>query len=54
MKTDSFVLTVNTKHFIKDLKNLDDLFDFSSFTKNRELFNKNKKMIRKFKTETTK
>ena len=52
MDTDSFVLSVNTKDVIKDLKNL---FDFSNLDKNHGLFNnKNKKVIGKFKKETPK
>ena len=44
MDTDSFVLTVETKHIIQDLINLEDKFDFSHLEKNHELFsNKNKK-----------
>ena len=55
MDTDSFVLSVNTKDIIKDLKNLEDIFDFSNLDKNIELFsNKNKKVIGKFKIETPK
>ena len=55
MDADSFVLNVNTKDIIKDLKNLEDLFDFSNLDKNHELFsNKNKKVIGKFKIETPK
>ena len=55
MDTDSFVLSVNTKKIIKDLRNLEDIFDFSNLDKNHELFsNKNKKVIGKFKTETPK
>ena len=55
MDTDSFVLSVNTKDIIKDLKNLEDMFDFSNLEKNHELFsNKNKKIIGKFKIETPK
>ena len=46
MDTDNFVLNVNTKDIIKDLKNLEDIFDFSNLDKNHELFsNKNKKVI---------
>ena len=53
--TDSFVLSVNTKDVIKDLKNLEDLFDFSNLDKNHEIFsNKNKKVLGKFKIETPK
>ena len=55
MDTDSFVLSMNTKDIIKDLKNLEDIFDFSNLDKNHELFtNKNKKIIGKFKIETPK
>ena len=55
MDTDSFVLSVNTKDIIKDLKNLEDIFDFSNLDKTHELFtNKNKKVIGKFKIETPK
>ena len=55
MDTDAFVLTLNTKGVIKDLKNLEDIFDFSNLDKNHELFsNKNKKVIGKFKIETPK
>ena len=55
MDTDSFVVSVNTKDIIKDLKNLVDIFDFSNLEENLELFtNKNKKVIGKFKIETPK
>ena len=55
MDTDSFVLSVNTKDIIKDLKNLEDIFDFSNLDKNHELFsNKKKKLIGIFKIETPK
>ena len=53
--TDAFVLSLNTKDIMKDLKNLKDIFDFSNLDKNDELFsNKNKKLIGKFKIETPK
>ena len=53
--TDSFVLSVNTKDVIEDLKSLEDKLDFSNLDKNHELFsNKNKKVIGKFKNETPK
>ena len=42
MDTDSFVLSVNTKDIIKDLKNLDDIFYFSNLDKNYELLSKKK------------
>ena len=55
MDTDSFVLSVNTKYIKEDLKNPDDLFDFSNLSENHELFsNKNKKVIGKFKIEIPK
>ena len=37
MDTDSVVLSANTKDFIKDLKNLGDIFDFSNLNENHEL-----------------
>ena len=53
--TDAFVLSVNTKHIIKDLKNIENTFDFSNLDQNHELFsNKNKKVMHKFKVETPK
>ena len=53
--TDAFVLSLKTKDIIKDLKNLEDIFDFSNLDKNYELFSKkNKKVIGKFKIETPK
>ena len=46
MDTDSFILSVNTKDIMKDLKNLEDIFHFSNLDENHELFsNKNKKVI---------
>ena len=53
--TDGMILSMKTKDNIKDLKNLEDIFDFSNLDENHELFgNKNKKVIRKFKIETPK
>ena len=53
--TDAFVLSLKTQDIVKDLKNLEDIFDFSNPDKNHELFsNKNKKVIGKFKIETPK
>ena len=50
--TDAFVLSVNTKGIIKDLKNLEDIFDFSNLDESHELFsNKNKKRVGFFKLE---
>ena len=55
MDTESFILSVNTNNIIRDLKNLEDIFDFSNLDKNNELFsNENKKVIGKFKIETPK
>ena len=53
--TDGMILSMNTKHIIYDLKNSEDIFDFSNVDENHELFsNKNKKVIGKFKIETPK
>ena len=55
MDTDSFVLSVDTKDIVEDLKNLEDIFDFSNLDNNHELFSKkNKKVICKFKIKTPK
>ena len=55
MDTDAFVLSVNTNDIIKDLKNLEDIFDFSNLDENHELFSeKNKKGVGFFKIETPK
>ena len=52
---DAFVLSLKTKHIIKNLKSLQDIFDFSNLDRNHEIFsNKNKKIIGKFKNETPK
>ena len=46
---DSFVLSIETENIINDLKNLEDLFDFSNLDTNHDLFsNKNKKVVAKF------
>ena len=43
------------KNIIRDLKNLEDIFDFSNIDKNHELFSKkNERVICKFKIETPK
>ena len=53
--TDAFVLSLKTQDIIKDLKNLENIFDFSNLDETHELFsNKNKKVIGKFKIETPK
>ena len=53
MDCDSLVLSIETQNINNELKNLEDLFDFSNLNKNHELFsNKNKKVVVKFKIET--
>ena len=53
--TDGMILSMKTKDIIKDLKKLEDIFDFSNLDENHDLFsNKNKKVIGKFKIETPK
>ena len=53
--TDGMFVSMKTKDLIKDLKNLEDIFDFSNLDKNHELYSKrNKKVIGKFKIETPK
>ena len=53
--TDAFVLTVNTKNIGKDIKNLENIFEFSNLDENHEFFsNKNERVIGKFKLETPK
>ena len=55
LDTDSFVLSVNTKEKIRDLKSLEDTIDFSYLDKNHELLsNKNKRRIGKFQVEKPK
>ena len=55
MDTVSFILSVNTKDLIKDLKKLEKIFDFNNLKKSHEFFSeKNKKDIGKFKIETPK
>ena len=49
------ILSMKTQNIINDLKNLEDIFDFSNLDENHDLFsNKNKKVIGKFKIETPK
>ena len=53
--TDGMILSMKTKDIIKDLKKLEDIFDFSILDENHELFSeKNKKVIGKFKNECPK
>ena len=49
------ILSMNTKDIMNDLKNLEDIFDFSSLDETHELFgNKKTKRIWNFKIETPK
>ena len=49
------MLSPKTQDIIKDLKNLEDIFDFSNIDENHEIFsNKSKKEFGKFKIETPK
>ena len=49
------ILSMNTKDIINDLKNLEDIFNFSNLDEKHELFsNKDKKIIGKFTIETPK
>ena len=51
--TDGIVLSMKTKDIIKDLKNLEDIFDYSNLNKNHEIYSeRNKKVFVKFKIET--
>ena len=55
MDTDSFVIGMNTKDTIENLKNLEDLVNFSNLNENHEFFSiKNEKVVGKFKLETPK
>ena len=48
-----FVLSIETQNMIVDLKNPEDLFNFTSLNENRELFSKkNKNVVGNFKIET--
>ena len=51
--TDGMILSMRTENIIKDLINLEDIFDFSNLDENHELLSeKNKKVVSKFKKET--
>ena len=51
--TDGMIWSMKTKDIIKDLKILEDIFDFSNLDENHELFsNRNKKLNGKFENET--
>ena len=52
---DSFILSIKSENIDKDLKNLEDIFDFSNIDENHELYSeKNKEVLGKFKIETPK
>ena len=52
---DGMILSMRTENIIKDLKKLEDFFDFCNLDENHDLYsNKNKKGIGKFKIETPK
>ena len=40
MDTDSFVSSISSGNVIKDLQNLEELFDFSNLNVNHEFFSK--------------
>ena len=46
MDCDSFVMSIETQNISNDLKNLEDLFDFTNLNENDDQFsNKNKKVV---------
>ena len=53
--TDAFVLSIDSDNINIDLKNLEDIIDFSNLDKDHELYStKNKKVVGIFKIETPK
>ena len=53
MDFDCFVLSIETQNIVKDLKNLENHFDFSNLNGFHQLFrNKNKKVVSKHKIES--
>ena len=53
--TDGMIISMITQRIIKDLDNLEDIFDFSNIDRNHELFsNRNEKVVGKFKIEVSK
>ena len=48
MHTNSLVLTVNTNDIVEDLRNPNDLFDFSNLDQIFKLFNNKKSITRTF------
>ena len=51
MGCDNFVLSIETQDTINDLKNLEDLFDFSNLNENHALFSNKKNVVGKLKIE---
>ena len=52
MDTDSLILNIYSEDVYKDMKNIEDEFDFSGYPKDHFLFSdKNKKVIGKMKDE---
>ena len=48
MGCDSFILSIKSENIINDLKDLENIFDFSNIDENHELYSeKNKKSILK-------
>ena len=48
-------MSIKSENITKDLKNLEDIFDFGNIDENHELYSeKNKKVLGKFKIETPK
>ena len=53
--TDGRILSMKTENIIKDLKNLEDIFNFNKLDESHELFReKNKKVIGKLKSKLLK
>ena len=53
MNCDSFVLSIKTQNIINDLKNLEDLFDFSNLNENHAQFSNEKKVLGKSENENS-
>ena len=52
MDCDSFLLSFTTQNVINNLKNLEEIFDFSNLNKNHEIFSeKNKKLLENSKSK---
>ena len=51
--TDGKILSMKAENIMKDIKNLEDIFDFSDLDMNQEVYsNKNEKVVGKFKNES--